>query len=120
MYTLATEIRRKSYLIKWSNKAGFNQKEKLCEPQEVGVVHGNTVTGICVSHLGDKIGVRTSDGFVKVFSSLEGIESPTFIVNEKKHKMPVTTLCFKHDSVSAKATDVVSGSSDYAYNIISC
>ena len=99
-YTLATENRKKSYLIKWSNKGGFTQKEKQCEPEEVGVVHNNTVTGLCVSHLGDKIGIRTSDGFVKVISSGK-IENPSFLVNEKRHRMPVTTLCFKHDSISA-------------------
>lgn len=82
-------------------------------------MHNNTVTGLCVSHLGDKIGIRTSDGFVKVISS-GSIESPNFFVNEKRHRMPVTTLCFKHDSVSAQVTEVVSGSSDYTYNIITC
>lgn len=119
VYTLATENRRNSYLIKWSNKGGFAQKERQCEPEEVGVVHNNTVTGLCLSHLGDKIGIRTSDGFVKVISALN-IEKPNFFVNERRHKMPVTTLSFIHDPLSGTATDILSGSSDYTYNIIPC
>lgn len=82
---------KRSYLIKWSNKFGFANKDKECEPEEVGIVHNNTVTGLCVSQMGDKIGIRTSDGYIKVMSS-ENILKPYFFVNEKLHKMAVTTL----------------------------
>jgi len=83
------------------------------------VVHNNTVTGLCLSQMGDKIGIRTSDGFIKVIST-RNIEKPNFLINERRHRMPVTTLCFKHDSLNGEAIEVISGSSDYTYNIISC
>lgn len=66
VYTLSTENRQKSYLIKWSNKANYVDKAVLCDPEDVAVVHSNTVTGLCTSASGDKIGIRTSDGWIKV------------------------------------------------------
>lgn len=55
----------------------------------------------------------TSDGYVKVIheSTHEGI------LSEKRHKMPVTCLGFKHD-FNGEPEYVLTGSPDYTYNII--
>ena len=66
VYTLATAIKKPSYLIQWENRSGFSQKEKQCEPVNVAMVHANTATGLRVSPSGEQIGVMTSDGFIKV------------------------------------------------------
>lgn len=49
LYTMATQTRKKSYLIQWTNKKGFAQKEIECEPANAIEVHPNTVTGLRVS-----------------------------------------------------------------------
>lgn len=57
----------------------------------------------------------TSDGFVKVLDE----STHELIVSEKRHKMPVTCLGFKHD-YNEDPEYVLSGSPDYTYNIIDC
>ncbi len=116
VYTLSTENRQKAYLIKWSNKANYTDKTVMCEPEDVAVVHNNTVTGLCCSTRGDKIGIRTSDGWIKVVNTRNMND---IIVSQKRHRMPVTCLGFKYDG-DGDAEAVISGSSDYTYNIIPC
>ncbi len=60
----------------------------------------------------------TSDGIVKVAK----ISTPsTFIVEEKRHRLPVTCMGFKYDGGASEDSDYVfSGSADYTYNIIYC
>lgn len=69
IYTLATQTRAKSYLIKWKNQQNF-------DPAKVTLVHNQTSSGMRVSPNGQKIGIMTSDGFVKVMN--EGAD--TFIL----------------------------------------
>eukprot|EP00347_Sterkiella_histriomuscorum_P010848 403374692 len=108
IYTLATQTRSKSYLIKWQNKENF-------DPVKVTLVHNQTSSGMRISPNGKQIGIMTSDGYVKVMN--EGSEN--FIVEQKRHRLPVTCMGFKTD-FSGKAEYVLSGSPDYTYNIISC
>jgi hypothetical protein len=69
VYTLSTENRKRSYIVKWSNKANYIDKNVPCEAEDVGFVHPNTVTGMLLSSYGDHIGIRTSDGFIKVIQT---------------------------------------------------
>ena len=116
LYTLSTENRQRSYIVKWENKQKFLQKAVQSEPVEVAVIHPNTVTGMCVSPDGSQIGVRTSDGFVKVIAT-NSFSSGKFGVSQRRHRMPVTCLSFKTDA-DGNSTHILSGSSDYTYNII--
>ena len=118
LYTLSTENRQRSYLVKWENKQKFAQKAVQSEPVDVAVIHPNTVTGMCVSPDGSQIGVRTSDGFVKVIPT-NSFTSGKFTLSSRRHRMPVTCLNFKTDA-DGNATHIISGSSDYTYNIIQC
>ncbi|CDW89290.1 serine threonine protein kinase with wd40 repeats [Stylonychia lemnae] len=108
IYTLATQTRSKSYLIKWQNKENY-------EPAKVTLVHNTTSSGMRISPDGKQIGIMTSDGFVKVMN--EGQENFTFA--QKRHRLPVTCLGFK-TNVNGGAEFVLSGSPDYTYNIINC
>ncbi len=119
LYTLSTESRQKSYLVKWENKQRFSQKAVQSDPVEVAMVHPNTVTGMCTTPDASLIGIRTSDGFVKVIHTSSFSDRKAFVVNQRRHRMPVTCLGFQMD-FEGHVTHVVSGSSDYSYNIIPC
>ena len=83
---------------------------------QVTKVHSNTGSGMRMSHNGQQIGVMTSDGFLKVMSRSN---PSSFIVDQKRHRLPVTCLGFKLDE-NGSAEYVLSGSPDYTYNIIPC
>ena len=89
------------------------------DPVEVAMVHPNTVTGMCTTPDASIIGIRTSDGFVKVIPTNNFSDRKAFVVNQRRHRMPVTCLGFQLDA-EGQVTHVVSGSSDYSYNIIPC
>ena len=57
----------------------------------------------------------TSDGYIKVFDR----KSMKQTISMKRHKLPVTSMGFMHDS-NGDAEYVLSGSADYTYNIIRC
>lgn len=78
-----------------------------------------------ISQCGSKIGIMTSDGFVKCVNRSEVTDQGNklktdFIFAGKRHRMPVTSMGFRHDPLSGEAEWVLSGSSDYTYNMISC
>ena len=83
------------------------------------MVHPNTVTGLCTTPDASLIGIRTSDGFVKVIPTRSFDDRKTFVLNQRRHRMPVTCLGFQMDA-EGRVTHVISGSSDYSYNIIAC
>lgn len=73
-----------------------------------------------MSQDGSQIAIGTSDGWVKVIeeSALSRGEAK-FIFAEKRHRLPVTCLGFRHDGSGAPEW-VFSGSPDYTYNVIRC
>jgi len=83
-------------------------------------VHPNTASGLRVSQDGSQIAIGTSDGWVKVIeeSALSRGEAK-FLFAEKRHRLPVTCLGFRHDSSGAPEW-LFSGSPDYTYNVIRC
>ena len=68
IYTLATQIRSKSYLIKWKNAENF-------DPENVVQVHSTMTGGMRIAPNGKKVGIMTSEGCVKLLDlSSERIE----------------------------------------------
>ena len=80
------------------------------------MVHNNTSTGMKVSQNGEHVGVTTSDGWVKI---MKRREPGCFIFAQRKHRLPVTCMGFRHD-YNGEAEYAVTGSADYTYNIIYC
>lgn len=122
VYTMATQTRRKSYIIKWRPGRGKTFADKAEPPQAEAVteVHPNTASGLRVSQDGSQVAIGTSDGWVKVIkeSALARGEAK-FIFAEKRHRLPVTCLGFRHGPSGAPEW-LFSGSPDYTYNVIRC
>ena len=61
IYSLATEMKCKSYMIKW-------KCNKTWDSVSAEVVNKQPSTGMKLSENGDYIGLMTSDGFIKVMN----------------------------------------------------
>ena len=67
VFSLATQNKRKSFLIKWkSSKGSFSDKDGECQSVNVAEVHNNTCTGLRLSEDNSQLAISTSDGFIKV------------------------------------------------------
>lgn len=121
VYTMATGIKKSSYIIQWSNKARFTNKDVECQPENMSIVHNNTATGLRVSPNGEQIGILTSDGFIKMLPRKSiGQPGNNFTVSTKRHRLPVTSMAFISDPFNGEPEYIISGSPDFTYNIIKC